>query len=396
MKTLASESLRLEEALRDAGRWETTATPAQAGPAELSVIVPTYNERENVPELVLRLSQQLAGVEWEVIFVDDDSPDGTAEVVRSLARHDPRVRCLQRIGRRGLSSACIEGVMASSAPYVAVMDADLQHDESILPLMLAAVQARRAELAVGSRYVAGGGVGDWDKRRALASRLATRLSHLVVPAELHDPMSGYFLMTREAFMQRVHALSALGFKILMDLFASGDRPLRFVEVPYAFRERRAGQSKLDNQVARDYGLLLLDKLVGHVVPVRFIAFAMIGGLGVLVHLAALSLLYKGAGGDFVTSQAAATGAAMVFNFSLNNVLTYRDRQLKGRAWAKGLLSFMLACSVGALANVGMAATLFNSHAAWWLAAVAGIVVGAVWNFAVTSVFTWGRRGVRAG
>jgi len=164
----------------------SAAPPAQAGPAMLSVVVPTYNECENVSELVRRLAHQLVDVAWEVIFVDDDSPDGTADVVRAIARRDPRVRCIQRVGRRGLSSACIEGVMASSAPFVAVMDADLQHDEAILPLMLSTVQTSGIDVAVGSRYVAGGSMGDWDRRRAMVSRLATRLSHLVVPADLRD------------------------------------------------------------------------------------------------------------------------------------------------------------------------------------------------------------------
>ena len=384
------------EAVRDAKPATLAAPPAQVGPAMLSVVVPTYNECENVSKLVRRLAHQLADTAWEVIFVDDDSPDGTADVVRAIARRDPRVRCIQRVGRRGLSSACIEGVMASSAPFVAVMDADLQHDEAILPSMLSTVQTTGIDVAVGSRYVAGGSMGDWDRRRAMISRLATRLSHLVVPADLRDPLSGYFLIRREAFLERVHALSALGFKILMDLFASGNKPLTFVEVPYCFRDRHAGQSKLDNQAAWDYLLLLLDKLAGHVVPARFIAFAMIGGVGVFVHLAVLSLLFKGAGADFVTSQTAATGVAMVFNFSINNLLTYSDRQLKGFGWVKGLLTFMAACSVGAVANVGVAAQLFRSDRTWWLAAVAGILVGAVWNYAVTAVFTWGKQGRAAG
>lgn len=363
--------------------------PRVVGGPLLSVVVPTFNERDNVAELVRRLDVHLGNIPWEVIFVDDDSPDGTADTVRSVARTDQRVRCIHRIGRRGLSSACIEGVMASSATYVAVMDGDLQHDESILPDMLQAFDGGNLDIAVGSRYVAGGDIGNWDKSRALISRFATRLSHKVVPSDLKDPMSGFFMIKRESFVGRVRQLSALGFKILVDLFASGREPLRFVEVPYSFRTRQAGQSKLDNQAAWDFIMLLLDKMVGHVVPVRFLAFAMIGGLGVVVHMAVLSVLFGGAALDFTSAQISATLVAMVFNFSINNAMTYRDRRLTGMAWWRGLASFMLACSVGAIANVGIADYLFGRNGAWALAALAGILVGAVWNYAVTSFYTWG-------
>jgi dolichol-phosphate mannosyltransferase len=366
------------------------AVPLPGSAASLTVVVPTFNERDNVVELVRRLGEQLQEIAWEVIFVDDDSPDGTAEVVRSMGRTDPRVRCIHRIGRRGLSSACIEGVMASSAPYVAVMDADLQHDEAILPRMLASLEDSTLDIAVGSRYVAGGSIGQWDGSRARISRLATRLSHLVVPATLKDPMSGFFMMRREAFLDRARQLSALGFKILTDLFASGSQPLRFVEIPYEFRERQAGQSKLDNQVAMDYVMLLLDKIFGHVVPVRFLVFAAIGGLGLVVHMAVLLAGFKGAALDFPVAQSLATLVAMVFNFTVNNLLTYRDRRLTGLSWYRGLASFMLACSVGAVANVGIANYLFGHHSGGWvLAALAGVLVGAVWNYALTSFYTWG-------
>jgi dolichol-phosphate mannosyltransferase len=356
----------------------------------LSIVVPTFNERDNIAPLVDRLHDSLRGLDWEVVFVDDDSPDGTAEAVREIAAVDTRVRCLQRIGRRGLSSACIEGMLSSSAPYLAVMDGDLQHDERLLPAMLLALQGEPLDVVVGSRYVEGGGLGTFGAHRIAISRLATRVSHLVVPATLRDPMSGFFAIRRDAFMGCVRQLSAMGFKILVDLFASSPRPLRFRELPFTFRERIAGQSKLDTQVAWDYGMLLLDKLVGHVVPVRFIAFSLIGSLGVLVHLVVLGLLFRALGADFVASQLSATLVAMVFNFALNNRITYRDRQLHGLRWVRGLASFMAACSVGALANVGMAAWLYQHEQGWLLAALAGILVGAVWNYAITAVYTWGR------
>ena len=159
---------------------------------ELSVIVPTYNERDNIQELVHRLDLCLSGVEWEVIFVDDDSTDGTVGVAREISQRNPRVRCVHRIGRRGLASACVEGILATSSSYVAVMDADLQHKEQILPEMLRIAKEEKTDIVIGSRYVDGGGIGDWDSSRAKMSQLGTRVSALITKANLSDPMSGFF------------------------------------------------------------------------------------------------------------------------------------------------------------------------------------------------------------
>jgi dolichol-phosphate mannosyltransferase len=363
-------------------------------PLELSIVVPTYNERDNIDEVVARLQRCLADREWEVIFVDDDSPDGTAELVRRHARENPRVRCVQRIGRRGLSSACVEGCLASAAPYLAVMDADLQHDETLLPRMLQELEQGTADVVIGTRYADGGNVGNWERSRAWMSRFATRLARLVVPAELSDPMSGFFALHRTAFDGAVRQLSAIGFKILLDLLASSPQRLAVRELPYRFRNRHAGESKLDSQAIWEYLMLLADKLVGRYVPVRFLAFALIGALGVAVHFAVLSVAFGPLHAPFATAQTAAALVAMTGNFALNNALTYRDRRLRGWAWMKGWLSFTLVCSIGMLANVGVATWLFAADTAWALAALAGIAVGAVWNYAVTATYTW-RSGARA-
>ncbi len=365
------------------------ASPSPVRGAELSVVVPTFDEGGNVAELVRRLEAALVGYSWEVIFVDDDSPDGTADLVRELGRTDGRVRCVQRIGRRGLSSACIEGMLASTAPYLAVIDADLQHDETLLPRMLNALKAGNTDIVVGSRYLAAGGLGDWHASRARISRLATRLSRLVLHGDLTDPMSGFFMIRREAFAARVRVLSGIGFKILLDLFASSARPLRYVELPYQFRSRVAGESKLDSQAVWAFFMVLLDKLVGRIVPVRFVAFALVGTVGIGVHLAIVWVLFRGLGVGFPAAQVAATLVAITSNFALNNALTYRDMRLRGWKWLSGWASFLLACSVGALANVGIASYLFESSQVTWVpAALAGIVMGAVWNYAVTAVYTW--------
>ncbi|MGN6374200.1 MAG: glycosyltransferase, partial [Sphingomonas sp.] len=290
---------------------------------ELAVVIPTFNEAANVPVLVARLDAALQGRAWEAIFVDDDSPDGTADAAREIARLDSRVRVIQRIGRRGLSSACIEGMCATAAPFVAVIDGDLQHDEAILPAMLDALQADAAlDVAVGSRFVAGGGTGDWDRDRVAKSAFATRLSRQVLKADLSDPMSGFFMIRTDVVRGIVPDLSAIGFKILLDIMTTSPRPLAFREFGYVFRVRAEGESKLDHVVAMEYLIALYDRMFGHVVPVRFAMFSAIGVIGVAVHMAVLSLFYLALGTSFVAGQIIAAVAAMTGNFFLNNALTY--------------------------------------------------------------------------
>jgi len=359
---------------------------------DLTIVVPTLNERENLEPLLALVTAVLGDVSWEVIFVDDDSSDGTADHARVLARRNARVRCLHRIGRRGLATACIEGVLASASPYVAIMDGDLQHDEQLLPHMLDVLRSEPVDLVVGSRYVAGGEVGEGlSGTRARVSGFATWLARFICKAEIADPMSGFFMLRREVFERAVGSLSQQGFKILLDLMASSPQPLRVRELPYKFRKRRYGESKLDVLVAWEYGMLLTDKLIGHIVPVRFALFALIGGLGLFVHMAVLWSGLTLAALSFVAAQTAAAIVAMTSNFFLNNLFTYRDQQLRGWQLVRGLLSFYLICSIGAVANVGIATYVFRTDQTWWVAGIAGVVVGSVWNYAVSSVFTWKKR-----
>jgi dolichol-phosphate mannosyltransferase len=274
---------------------------------------------------------------------------------------------------------------------VAVMDADLQHDERLLPQMLKALQSGQFDLVVGSRYVTGGGVGDWDRARARISGLATRLAGIICKADIADPLSGFFMCRREVFERALRRMSGQGFKVLLDLLASSPEPLRVSELPYHFRERQHGESKLDTLVAWEYGMLLADKLIGHLIPVRFALFALIGGLGLVIHLAVLWSSLNLLGADFRVAQTAATILAMTFNFFLNNQFTYRDQRLHGFYLVRGLVIFYLICGLGAVANVGVASYVFTSDHAWWMAGIAGAIVGSVWNFAMSSVFTWNRR-----
>ncbi len=357
-------------------------------PTELAVIIPTYNERQNVAPLLALLEQALAGTEWEAIFVDDSSPDGTSEFIRGLAVTNPRVRVLERIGRRGLSSACIEGMLATAAPYIAVMDADLQHDESILPKMLGRMKSENLDIVVASRKIEGGSMGEFSRARVWLSSLGSRISRWVSHSEVSDTMSGFFLVRRQFFRQIAHKLTGTGFKILVDILASSPRSVRIGEVAYHFRMRQHGESKLDLGVELEYLYLVVDKMIGRVVPTRFLLFVLVGSLGLLVHLSILGLLYGKAHIAFLTSQTAATIVAMTFNFLLNNSVTFRDRQLRGWRIMTGLLTFYIACSAGAVVNVIFAQSLLKSGFPWYLAGISGIAVSSAWNYGVNAIWTW--------
>ena len=366
--------------------------PSQAnGLPQLSVIVPTFNERDNVTTLYQRLAAAFGDTPWEVVFVDDNSPDGTWDVVRGLAQRDPRVRCIRRIGRRGLSGACIEGIMASSAPYAAVIDADLQHDETQLPKMLALLQGGQAELVVGSRYIEGGRADSFNKQRAGASALATEVAKRVLGVKVADPMSGFFMIRRDRFEQLAPQLSTQGFKILLDIIATARGELRTVEVPYAFGSRLHGESKLDSMVALDFLGLVLAKLTHDVISLRFILFSMVGSIGLVVHLTTLFIAHEILNVPFAEAQGMGAFVAMTSNFILNNFLTYRDQRLKGFAILRGLLLFYLVCSVGLFANVGVAFSVYDQEPIWWLAGAAGALMGVVWNYAMSGLFVWRRR-----
>ncbi|RTL23020.1 MAG: glycosyltransferase family 2 protein [Burkholderiales bacterium] len=364
---------------------------SSSGPLELAVVVPTFNERANLAGLIGRLDRALAGVAWELVVVDDDSPDGTAELLHELARRDPRVRCLRRVGRRGLSGACIEGMLSSGAPLFAVVDADGQHDEALLAAMLQALRADPAlDVAIGTRYAEGGGVGDWQQQRQRLSHWATRAAQSLTGVAVSDPMSGFFMLRRAALHGALRGLSTAGFKLLLDLLTASPRPLRVIELPYQFRPRQAGESKLDLRVSWDFLMLLVDKLLGRWLPARLISFAAVGSLGVLVHLAVLRTGMLLGGLPFVTAQALAVAVAMASNFELNNLLTYRDQRLRGWRRLSGLLKFMLACSVGAAANVGVAGWLEHGGGGWLVSGLAGVLVGTVWNYGATAHIVWSR------
>ena len=363
---------------------------------ELSIIIPTYNERPNLVALVDALDTALTGIDYEVVIVDDDSPDNTAALARSLARQNSRVRVLHRIGRKGLSSATVEGVLATSSPYVAVMDGDMQHDEKILPAMLQKLKQEDLDIVIGSRYVEGGSVGEFAAGRVALSEAGRWLSNKICHTRMSDPMSGFFMLTRRYFHEVVYSLSGTGFKILLDLVASARRPVRIGEIGYTFRNRLHGESKLDILVGLEYLQLLLDKFFGGWIPVGYLVFSMVGTVGLIANLLLVYSLLHFSRLPFDLSQGIAGFLVIALNFVLNNLLTFRSARLhRARAW-QGLALFYIACSVGLSFNLIAAHGFRDFGVPRLLAAFVGIVIGSVWNYWVTSLFIWGIRRHRAG
>jgi dolichol-phosphate mannosyltransferase len=371
---------------------EAPALGSAVGDKELSVIIPTFKERDNVTELLRRLDSALGGISWEAIFVDDDSPDGTADFVKSVARRDSRVRCLKRVGRRGLAGACIEGILSSSAPYVAVIDADLQHDERILPRMLEKLQRGDGDLVAATRYVEGGSAASFGTGRGTISRVATRLTTRLLGSRLSDPMSGFFMMRRDRFDEIAGKLTPAGFKILLDIATTAGPSLAIVEEPYHFGTREQGESKFDVTVGLEFLGLLISKVTGDFIDPRFIFFAIVGSSGLVVNVAVVEIVLLLTSISFSVAQSIGTLAALTSNFLLNNALTYRDKRLRGWAMLRGFVGFSVIGAVGAVTNIGLASWLFTAeNERSWVASAAGAIMGALWNYAMSTLFIWRAR-----
>lgn len=359
---------------------------------ELSVIIPTFNEKANLQDLFEKLECALDGVVWEVIVVDDNSPDGTYQFVKELAAIDIRVRCIRRVNRRGLSGACIEGILSSSAPFVAVIDGDLQHDEKILPLMLRRLRSTNIDIVIGSRYVDRGsasyGFSQW---REFISVSAAMIARWILRLKFNDIMSGFFMVRREVVENIAPQLSPAGFKILLDIMTTGGSDLKYEEIGYHFRSRSRGDSKLDVLVVFDFLGLLLNKTSRQLLPTRFLVFATVGLTGVLAHAVIFYVCFFGMNLSFFYAQAIATCVAMTSNFFCNNVLTYRDIRLRGRELLLGLLRFYFVCSAGALANISIATVIYMHYPYWLPASAAGVIMGSVWNYSLSSFYVWNNR-----
>jgi dolichol-phosphate mannosyltransferase len=381
---------------------EQTLTPARSvaphissdgkpGCAEIGIVVPVFNEVHNIEPLVQRLRSVLSGIAWEVLFVDDNSPDGTAEEVRRIARDDCRVRLVLRVADPGLSNACIQGMLSTSADLLCVMDGDGQHDPVYIPQLIKLLEEAPSDLASACRQLDGGASeASLGRRRSLLSRLGNGLVRLATKRATRDPLTGFFVIRRAAFLSVVEKLSNSGFKLLFDMLASHPG-LRHVEVAFQFQPRHSGDSKLDAYVVWQFGTLLVEKLSRGWLPARVISFLSVGTMGLFIHMVTLYAAIWG-GIAFATAQGTAAMTAMTFNFILNNALTFRDRRFSGIGLVKGWSAYLLICSVGLLANVALASWAYERlHGLVLPAALAGIAMDVAWKFVISDRVLWRRR-----
>ncbi len=357
----------------------------------LSLVLPTYNEAENIPLLLPKLEDALCFVPHEIIIVDDDSPDETWKVAQELAQKRNNVHVIRRIGRRGLSSAVLEGFLISKGDVLAVMDADGQHDMNVIEKLYRAIGKTKAHIAIGSRYVEGGSIGEWDERRYMMSRIATRMAISLCQVKVQDPMSGFFALDRETFEEVLPRLNPKGFKILLDILVHVPGVTSVVEIPFTFGIRTHGESKLSRRVQLEFLEYLYDVTFGKYIPLAFIKYCIVGSLGVAVHISMYTFL-----SSFVTHQGslnaygfslAVIGAietAIIFNFLLNNVWTFAHTRLRGIAAFLGFLKFNGACLFGAFANYAVSTFLFSIG---WSVFV-GALTGVFWNYTMNRLITW--------
>ena len=356
----------------------------------LSIVIPTYNERENISKILEKLRKTLRNVKYEIIFVDDNSPDGTSDEVKAFMQKSPNINLIHRIGRRGLSGAVIEGIFASNSSLVAVMDCDLQHDETKLLGMLELFKQNNSlDLVIGSRFTENGEISDraFSKFRELGSKLVTTIIKKLLNINSTDPLSGFFMVKRDSFLMHSNNLQTQGFKILADFLVTSGKTIKVKEVGYRFKNRVSGESKMSLLTALELISLVLSQIFGGKISIRFILFCMVGVSGIFVQLATTGLLMLFSNG-FSTSQTVGIVMAMTSNYFLNNYITFQERRLKSIAFFQGLLSFYLICSLGAFANIAVATYLFSLSSNWLVSSFAGAVFGAVWNFTLSSNFTW--------
>ena len=355
---------------------------------ELTVVVPVFNEVGNVGPLVESLSQALNGIDWEVIFVDDNSPDGTAEKIHEMAHQDPRVRLIVRVADRGLAKSAIQGMLSGNGDLLVVMDGDGQHGPEMIRELIEPIRTHRADVCTASRNLDSEDISQsLSRRRVGLSKLGNLLCRLVLRRNLSDPMTGFFAMDRRRFMSVADKLGDPGFKILLDILST-DKSLRVQEIPFEFASRAEGESKLDLFVSWQLLMFLASKMTSGLVPARFISFATVGLSGVLVHMVLL-MIFLSFSIVFPLAQAlAATGAASS-NFAFNNLLTFRDQRLRGWDILPGLLKFLLVSSAGLFANVAIA-TLTLNHLTDYvlLAAMVGIAMDTVWKYVIASRLVW--------
>ncbi len=355
----------------------------------LSVIIPTYNERENIPFLIKRIEKVLPRNIFEIIIVDDNSPDKTYEVVQDIASKKTWVRGIRRFNSFGLSSAIISGFSAAKGDYFLVMDADMQHDEKILPDFIKAFEDG-SDIIVASRKSHGGKIEQWAAWRKLLSWIASKMATILLPIQVSDPLSGYFGIRRNVFNDLALRIKPRGFKILLE-FLAHSKGYKISEIGYTFRPRQHGESKLSASVVYNYLRAIYDLSIGKFIPLEFIKYSIVGLSGVLVNQAGLWFYKEKMLFSDQVSLIIAIELSIISNFYINNYWTFKENKIRGGAKSIviGLLKFNMICLIGALINYSTALYLTSKlYLSIYISNFWGILLATLWNYLINVNFTW--------
>lgn len=364
---------------------------------DLSIVVPTYNESENIPLLLEKLDAALDNIDYEVIVVDDDSPDKTWEIAQNISNVDNRVKVIRRLDAKGLSGAVTAGMLESNGSAIAVMDADMQHDERILPDMYRLIANGECDICVGSREAQGGSYGDWSIERKLVSFFAKILANIALGPSVKDPMSGFFALSRNYFESTVGKVNPSGFKILLEFIARGESP-QIREVGYTFRKRIHGETKLTATVAIEYLLALIDLRFGWLIPNNFVKFAFVGVTGSLVNLSGFAVA-QSLGISMPFSVYIGVQLAILWTYFGNNIFTFSPIRYRGLKFFKGLLLYQIVGAYGLIVQYSVVDTIVSNWPAvnsslWslYLAYLVGVCFAAIGNYFLHTHYTWSKLG----
>jgi len=358
----------------------------------ISIVIPTFNEQSNISKIINQLLNLDVIYEKEIIVVDDNSGDGTANLVREYCRDDRRVRLISRYGRFGLSSAIKEGCLCATGDIIAVMDADGQHDPSYIALALEKIELKKVDIVLGSRFVEGAIIKGLSQGRKSSSSIANSLARLSLYGSynyLTDYMSGFFVFKRNVCIELVEKIDVQGFKFFYELLAISGGKLKIFEIPFIFNEREHGNSKLDLPVVWDFLISLLHTFIGRLVPRRAVSFALVGSTGVFIQLLTIYFLLAITNLDFEKVLPLGVIIAASSNFIINNILTFRSNKLSGKRFYTGLLKFLLVSSLPIIANVGVTNLFYSQFLTnTFISQLAGIFVVFIWNYAASSKVVW--------
>ena len=358
----------------------------------ISIVIPTFNEIRNISEIINQLLILDFSSDLEIIIVDDNSSDGTADKVRQLVHNDKRIRLINRVGRSGLSSAIKEGCLCASGELVVVMDADGQHDPSYIRKALKFIESSKVDIVVGSRFTTGSRIRGLSKSRERGSSLANSLARLSLYgyySYLSDYMSGFLVFNRKVCIEFIEKIDVNGFKFFYELLAVSKGKLKVDEIPILFKERLYGSSKLDLPVVWDFLISLIHSFIRRIIPRRAVSFALVGSIGVFVQLFTIYFLMGVLNLAFEQVLPVGVIVAASSNFIINNLLTFRINRLVGKSFFFGLFKFLLVSSLPIIANIGVT-NLFYSQLSvnTFISQIGGILVVFIWNYAASSKVVW--------